>query len=340
MSKGGDAVSKGGEPDPDPFPTLGCYRREPAHSFGGKGVPRDQFITLTVNKDSPGPGSEMYEQPSLGFQPLSTKRSGPTHSIGTMERPPFWACENISPGPGAVNVAGTQMSGPKGCTFHEFKTKSRLPLWANAPPPGPGDYELQGAIGAQASSRYPTLPISRFGTQHRAEYRKLWGGSADLTVMLQDTPGVAHAHQHDAFGDEPQYTLRPKTAFGSMYEGIARAAADAEADAQFGDAARKARQLSTSDYIGNQKKVALNKSVALEIASFPRTKHLPASQRRRHDKRNDAKWGFRSSGFHRGSDDDELEARVRGWAGLERVQHATTMQRIDLLERTRVKRRR
>ena len=325
----------------DPFPTLGAYRRMPAYSFGGKGLQRDDFITKTVNQDGPGPGSSSYEPPAHGFQPDSTKRSAPTYSIGNMLRPDINPCENISPGPGAVNLGGTQLSGPKGFTFKEFKTATRLPMWANNPPPGPGDYELEPAIGKQSSSRYPTLPISKFGTQHRREYRKLWGGNAELTVMLAETPGIKYAVQRKGFReiqDTRKYKVRPWTSFGSMFEPVVRAEADARAEELLGDKKQRMKRMSTVEFIGNQQKVQMNKAVANEIASFPSTKPLPAHMRRRESRRSRAiRWGFKDSGYHRGADDDEMEARVKRWAATAREQHAATMQRIDILDRTRKK---
>ena len=304
----------------EPFPSQGVFRCEPKYSLGGKGVPRDQFIKHSVNLDAPGPGEGIGDvQPSMGFQPLSTQRSGPSYRIGTGKRPPLTeGGDDCSPGPGAINTFGMGESGPKGSTFKPFVTATRLPMWAAVNPPGPGDYALPPAIGEQVDSRYPTLPISSF------ERAPLVGmGTEDWT------PGVKYAHQHDAFGVHaasrtmPAYSLRARTAFGTMYP-------DRGAEYALRPGERDKHKMTTSELIGNMQKEEMNKAVAAEMNAFPSTKPRPKHDRRAPRAGGAAaqSWGFHTSGFHRRSD-DELENRVKRWSDAARIERVENIQRLD-----------
>ena len=189
-------------------------------------------------------------------------------------------------------------------------------MWAKVLPPGPGDYELQPAIGEQVDSKYVTLPITSF---ERAPLAQM--GTEDWT------PGVKYAHQQDAFGVHaasstmPSYSLRARTAFGTMYPDKG-----AEYDLRPGE--RDKHKMTTSELIGNNHKIEMNKAVAAEIASFPPTQPRPLADRR-HPPPGAQSWGFRKSGYHRKSD-DELEDRVKRWSRASRVERVENMQRLDM----------
>lgn len=188
-SRGKDA------PPPGAYdPGLAHRPRDPAFTFGGKGVPRGAPGLETrprsagpksrQHAEAPGPGAYEPERvAAVGSHHMgdSTKSRAPTFGFGTADRSK--ADTVVTPGAGFTSLMVT---------------------------PGPGTYEGEASVGRQTSSRHASAPAASFGSGTREQHQRARAPEKP-SLRLNDAPGPG---AYDPAPADMDITLRHTPSFG------------------------------------------------------------------------------------------------------------------------------